>query len=125
MSLPLSLNGSGHLAYNTVKTRSGSQATITADILKLTAKLDFSWISLSGGVLFEGFTGRLEQLAKAFINKTDKSSAVAGLLDNDIATMFAQMTLTFGSFDAYARGNLATINGSKSVSMSFGASYKF
>ena len=125
MSLPLSLNGSSHLVYNTVKTRSGSQIDITADVFSLTAKLDFNWLSFSGGMLFEGFTGRLETLAKAFINKTSKSSAVAGLLDSNIATMFAQMTLTFGNFEAYARGDLATIKGTKSVSTSFGASYKF
>jgi hypothetical protein len=125
MSLPLSLNGDSHLVYNTVKTRSGSQIDITADVFSLTAKLDFNWLSFSGGILFEGFTGRLETLAKAFINKTNKGSAVAGLLDSNIATMFAQMTLTFGNFEAYARGDLATIKGTKSVSTSFGASYKF
>ena len=126
MSLPLSLNGNGgHLAYNKVKTRSGNQIDITADVLTVTGKLDFNTVVLSGGILFEGFTGRLSNLAKAFINKTSKRSAVAGLLDSELATMFAQMTLNFGNFEAYLRGDLATIEGYKRVSTSLGASFTF
>lgn len=126
MSLPLSLNGNGgHLVYNKVKTRSGNQIDITADVLTVTGKLDFNTVVLSGGILFEGFSGRLSDLAKAFINKTSKRSAVAGLLDSELATMFAQMTLNFGNFEAYLRGDLATIEGYKRVSTSLGASFTF
>ncbi len=126
MSLPLSLNtNGGHLAYNTVKTRSGNQINITADVLKVSAKLDFNWLSLSGGLLFEGFSGRLANFAKALVKKSGRRSAVAGLVDSELATIYAQMTLSFGNFEAYARGDMATIEGYKRVSTSFGASYSF
>ncbi len=126
MTLPISLNGTGgHLAYNTVKTRSGKQINITTDILAVSAKLDFNTVSLSGGILFEGFSGRLVDFAKAIKNKTDRRSAAAGLLDSELATMYAQMTLKFGDFETYVRGDLATIDGYKRVSTSLGASFTF
>ncbi len=126
MTLPLSLNGNGgHLAYNTVKTRSGNQIDITADILTITGKLDFNTVSLSGGILFEGFSGRFANFAKSIIKKSDRRSAVAGLLDSELATMYAQMTLKFGDFETYVRGDMATIDGYKRVSTSLGASFTF
>lgn len=125
MSIPLSLNGGEKLAYNTVKTRSGNQIDITADVLSLSAALTFENLSLSGGILFAGFTGRVSELVEAYKNNTGKNAALAGLVDSELATMYAQMTVNFGGFEAYLRGDLATINGSKNVATSFGASFTF
>lgn len=119
----------GLLAYNEVLTRSGNTATITADTIKLKAKLSFGGFALDGGIMFDGFCGRLAALSKAIMNKQDKTDAIRGIQDPDLATCFVGMSYGIGGFEAHVRGNyMAVVNESvntRALVLSVGGSYTF
>jgi hypothetical protein len=126
VTLPLSLNDEGgKIAYNTVKTASGSTKQVSADIMSLSAKLQFSNFSITGGVLYEGFAAKAVNVIKALKNDSGKRAAVKGLVDTDLATIYAKMALNIGGFEAYARGDFANIDGHARVAATFGASFSF
>ncbi len=126
VTLPLSLNeNGGRIAYNTVKTLNGNTKQASADVMSLSAKLDFNTVCISGGVLYEGFAAKLVNVAKAVKRGSGRKAAVKSLVDTDLATVYAQMTLTFGDLEAYVRGDLAAIDGHARVSTTLGASYNF
>ena len=95
----------GLLAYNEVLTRRGKTATITADTIKLKAKLSFGGFALDGGIMFDGFCGRMADLSKAVVNRQDKMDAIRGLQDPEIATYFVGMSYGIGGFEAHVKGN--------------------
>ena len=126
VTLPLSLNDAGgKIAYNTVKTANGSTKQVSADIMSLSAKLQFSNFSITGGVLYEGFAAKAVNVIKALKNDSGKRAAVKGLVDTDLATIYAKMALNIGGFEAYARGDFANIDGHARVAATFGASFSF
>ena len=126
VTLPLSLNDEGgKIAYNTVKTASGSTKQVSADIMSLSAKLQFKSFSITGGVLYEGFAAKAVNVIKALKNDSGKRAAVKGLVDTDLATIYAKMALNIGGFEAYARGDFANIDGHARVAATFGASFSF
>ncbi len=126
VTLPLSLNEEGgKIAYNTVKTANGSTKQVSADIMSLSAKLQFSNFSITGGVLYEGFAAKAVNVIKALKNDSGKRAAVKGLVDTDLATIYAKMALNIGGFEAYARGDFANIDGHARVAATFGASFSF
>ena len=126
VTLPLSLNDAGgKIAYNTVKTANGSTKQVSADIMSLSAKLQFKSFSITGGVLYEGFAAKAVNVIKALKNDSGKRAAVKGLVDTDLATIYAKMALNIGGFEAYARGDFANIDGHARVAATFGASFSF
>ena len=119
----------GLLAYNEVLTRRGSTATITADTIKLKAKLSFGGFALDGGIMFDGFCGRMADLSKAVVNGQDKMDAIRGLQDPEIATYFVGMSYGIGGFEAHVKGNyMPVVNESvntRTLVLSVGGSFTF
>lgn len=130
-NVPFALNkeNGGLLAYNEVLTRSGNTATITADTIKLKAKLAFGGFALDGGIMFDGFCGRLADLSKAVVNGQDKMDAIRGLQDPEIATYFVGMSYGIGGFEAHVKGNyMPVVNESvntRTLVLSVGGSFTF
>lgn len=119
----------GLLAYNEVLTRNGTTDTITADTIKLKAKLSFGGFALDGGIMFDGFCGRLADLSKAVVNGQDKMDAIRGLQDPEIATYFVGMSYGIGGFEAHVKGNyMPVVNESvntRTLVLSVGGSFTF
>lgn len=119
----------GLLAYNEVLTRRGNTATITADTIKLKAKLSFGGFALDGGIMFDGFCGRMADLSKAVVNRQDKMDAIRGLQDPEIATYFVGMSYGIGGFEAHVKGNyMPVVNESvntRTLVLSVGGSFTF
>lgn len=119
----------GLLAYNEVLTRRGNTATITADTIKLKAKLAFGGFALDGGIMFDGFCGRMADLSKAVVNGQDKMDAIRGLQDPEIATYFVGMSYGIGGFEAHVKGNyMPVVNESvntRTLVLSVGGSFTF
>jgi len=119
----------GLLAYNEVLTRRGNTATITADTIKLKAKLSFGGFALDGGLMFDGFCGRMADLSKAVVNRQDKMDAIRGLQDPEIATYFVGMSYGIGGFEAHVKGNyMPVVNESvntRTLVLSVGGSFTF
>lgn len=119
----------GLLADNEVLTRRGNTATITADTIKLKAKLSFGGFALDGGIMFDGFCGRMADLSKAVVNRQDKMDAIRGLQDPEIATYFVGMSYGIGGFEAHVKGNyMPIVNESvntRTLVLSVGGSFTF
>lgn len=119
----------GLLAYNEVLTRNGNTATITADTIKLKAKLSFGGFALDGGIMFDGFCGRIAKLSKAIVDGQDKMDAIRGLQDPEIATYFVGMSYGIGGFEAHVKGNyMPVVNESvntRTLVLSVGGSFTF
>lgn len=119
----------GLLAYNEVLTRRGNTDTITADTIKLKAKLSFGGFALDGGIMFDGFCGRIAKLSKAVVNRQDKMDAIRGLQDPEIATYFVGMSYGIGGFEAHVKGNyMPVVNESvntRTLVLSVGGSFTF
>lgn len=117
------------MAYNEVLTRRGNTATITADTIKLKAKLSFGGFALDGGIMFDGFCGRMADLSKAVVNRQDKMDAIRGLQDPEIATYFVGMSYGIGGFEAHVKGNyMPVVNESvntRTLVLSVGGSFTF
>lgn len=130
-NVPFALNkeNGGLLAYNEVLTRRGNTATITADTIKLKAKLSFGGFALDGGIMFDGFCGRMADLSKAVVNRQDKMDAIRGLQDPEIATYFVGMSYGIGGFEAHVKGNyMPVVNESvntRTLVLSVGGSFTF
>lgn len=130
-NVPFALNkeNGGLLAYNEVLTRRGNTATITADTIKLKAKLAFGGFALDGGIMFDGFCGRLADLSKAVVNGQDKMDAIRGLQDPEIATYFVGISYGIGGFEAHVKGNyMPVVNESvntRTLVLSVGGSFTF
>lgn len=131
-NVPFALNkeNGGLLAYNGVTTRNGiHDTTITADTIKLKAKLSFGGFALDGGIMFDGFCGRLANLSKAVVNGQDKMDAIRGLQDPEIATYFVGMSYGIGGFEAHVKGNyMPVVNESvntRTLVLSVGGSFTF
>lgn len=130
-NVPFALNkeDGGLLAYNEVLTRRGNTATITADTIKLKAKLAFGGFALDGGIMFDGFCGRIAKLSKAIVGGQDKMDALRGLQDPEIATYFVGMSYGIGGFEAHVEGNyMPVVNESvntRTLVLSVGGSFTF
>lgn len=119
----------GLLAYNEVLTRNGDTDRITADTIKLKAKLAFGGFALDGGIMFDGFCGRIAKLSKAIVDGQDKMDAIRGLQDPEIATYFVGMSYGIGGFEAHVKGNyMPVVNESvntRTLVLSVGGSFTF
>ncbi len=119
----------GLLAYNEVLTRNGNTDKITADTIKLKAKLSFGGFALDGGIMFDGFCGRIAKLSKAIVDGQDKMDAIRGLQDPEIATYFVGMSYGIGGFEAHVKGNyMPVVNESvntRTLVLSVGGSFTF
>ena len=124
-TLPIQLikdDNGGLLVYNTVFTKNNKKAKITADTFNIQADVEIGKFTFSTGAVYNGLTGRLSNIAKAFIkwiktrdDKTKKEfrTAFAALVDPEISTLYAQTAISFnigsGVLDAYVRADLVRL----------------
>ena len=127
MSIPLSLNEdrTGKLAYQTITTADGTTKEISADVMSLSASLNLGIVSLSSGVLYNGFTAKAANLAKALKNSSEVNSNLKAIVDPDLATFYTMISVNLGFFNAYIRGDLLSIDDVSKISTSIGASLTF
>ena len=129
INVPFALNGTGLLAYNEVLTRSGRTENITADTLRFKAALSFGGFTLDGGIMFDGFCGRLADLSKALIQRKDSTDAVRGIQDPDLATYFVGMSYGIGGFAAHVKGSYMAVENetvnTRVLALTVGGSYTF
>ena len=127
MSIPLSLNEdrTGKLAYQTITTADGTTKEISADVMSLSASLNLGIVSLSSGVLYNGFTAKVANLAKALKNSSEVNSNLKAIVDPDLATFYTMISVNLGFFNAYIRGDLLSIDDVSKISTSIGASLTF
>ena len=130
MTLPLAINRvSGKLVYNTVRTRSNRIAYITADTMDLQADLKLGSFKFSAGVIYNGFTGRLSNFAKALIKKEGRVETLKKLLDPEFSTYYALATYSTEiggvSFKTFARADLMRVDGTLTIPLSAGFGIAF
>ena len=127
MSLPLSLNEdrTGKLAYQTITTADGTTKEISADVMSLSAKLNFGIVSLTTGVLYNGFSAKVANIAKALRDENEVHANFKALVDPDLVTFYTTLNVNLGGFEAYLRGDLISIDNISKLSTSIGASFTF
>ena len=126
---PFALNGDSRLVYNTVKTKYGNTATISADTMNLQADLFFGKFTFTAGAVFNGFAGRVADLLKSIKNADERRAALAGIIDPEISTLFAKAEFapTIGPVDLslYGRADVMGVNSKIAIVFSAGAKVSF
>ena len=126
---PFALKSGSRLVYNTVKTKYGNTATISADTMNLQADVFFGKFTFTAGAAFNGFAGRVADLLKAFRDADDRRAALAGIVDPEISTIFAKAEFapTIGPIDLsiYVRADLMTVKSKIAIPLSAGAKISF
>lgn len=129
ITAPLALGGDSRLVHNTVLTKYGNTATITSDTMNFQADVIFGKFSFTAGVAFNGFAGRVVDLARALRNSEDRRAALAGLIDPEVSTYFAkaQFAPEIGSttLAVYVRADVMTVKSKIAVPFSAGVSFSF
>ena len=130
MTVPFSFNKDGsRLAYNTVLTRSGNIASITADTMDIQIQLTFGKFKFNAGMIYNGFAGKAANLFKSIIKWSGKKAALKALLDPEFSTFYANAT--FGTevgsvvLSAFVRADLMRVNGSLVIPLSAGVGFTF
>lgn len=127
-TVPFALNKENGkiLAYNTVKTRSDTTEEISADTYVLKTQVSFGGFSLDGGILIDGFSSKIANMANALIKKGDTKAAFGSLFNPDHASCFIGMSFAIAGFEAHIRGNYQAIDTtSNALVLSAGGSFSF
>ena len=126
---PFAINGSSRMIYNTVKTKYGNTATISADTMNLQADVFFGKFTFTAGAVFNGFAGRVVDVIRAFRDSEDRRAALAGLVDPEVSTIFAkaQFAPNIGSttLSMYVRADVMTVKSKIAIPLSAGVSFSF
>jgi len=129
-SIPFALNKENGkiLAYNTVKTSATGTTTeeISVDTFTFKTQVAFGGFSLDGGILIDGFSGKIANLTNALIKKGDTKAAVGSLFNPDHASCFVGMSFTIAGFEAHIRANYQALDDtSNAFVLSAGGSFSF
>ena len=126
---PFALNGDSRLVYNTVLTKYGNTATISADTMNLQADIFVGKFTFTAGATFNGFAGRVADLVKALKRGEGRREALAGIIDPEISTIFAkaEFATAIGSvdFNVYVRADVMTVKSKIAIPMSAGVKVSF
>ena len=126
---PFRQKGDTRLIYNTVLTKYGNTATITADTMNFKAEAFFGRFTFTAGAVFNGFAGRTVALAKAIKNRSGRRAALAGMVDPEVSTFYAKAEFapTIGSLNLsiYVRADVMTVKSKIAVPFSAGAKISF
>ena len=121
---PFAIKGDSRLVYNTVRTKYGNTATITADTMNLQADVFFGKFTFTAGAVFNGFAGRVADLLKAIKNREGIRAALGGIIDPEISTIFAKAEFApdFGDLNLtiYARADIMTVKSKIAIPLSAG-----
>ena len=130
MTVPFKLDWTGgRLVYNTVLTRSGNTGYITADTMNARAEFSVGDFTFSTGVIMNGFSGRLANLLKSLVKRSDVVRNIKAILDPEIATYFALATFSTEigdvTLETFARADLTRVAGTLTIPLSAGLGIKF
>ena len=127
--VPFSIKGSSRLVYNTVLTKYGNTASISADTMNMQADVIFGKFTFTAGAVFNGFAGRVADLLKAIKNGEGRRAALAGMVDPDVSTMYAKAEFapSIGPVDLsiYARADLMVVKSKIAIPLSAGLTISF
>ncbi len=119
----------GMLVYNVVRTRNDKYMSITADTFDARAELVLGDFKFSTGVVFNGFSGRLSNLVKSLVSKSEMVKNLKAMLDPEIATYFALATYSteIGNvkLSTFSRIDLARVDGYLTIPFSTGLVVSF
>ncbi|MBQ3830438.1 MAG: hypothetical protein II813_05920 [Spirochaetales bacterium] len=128
-TLPLSLTKGQRLAYNTVITKSGKEAYISADTMDIQMDLSLGAFRFSAGVIYNGFSGRVGDVIKALAKREGRRKALVALLDPEVSTYYALATVGFNAgptlLQAFVRADLMRVSGTLTVPVSAGIGITF
>ncbi|MBQ6672288.1 MAG: hypothetical protein IJM73_03600 [Spirochaetales bacterium] len=124
---PITLNHSfgSRLAYNTVKTKNGQSASLSADIFNLQADLKLGKFVLSAGTAINGFNGKIANVVRAIKKQEGRRAALLSFLDPETTTYYLQGDIADEHFGLYFRADLKGVNGKLCVPLSGGLKFSF
>ena len=126
---PFALKGESRLVYNTVLTKYGNTATISADTMNLQADVFFGKFTFTAGAVFNGFAGRVADLFKALKAREGIRSALAGIVDPEISTIFAKAEfspdISSVNLTLYVRADVMTVKSKIAIPLSAGIKVTF
>ena len=126
---PFAIKGDSRLVYNTVRTKYGNTATISADTMNLQADVFFGKFTFTAGAVFNGFAGRVADLLKAIKRGEGRRAALAGIVDPEISTIFAKAEFApiIGALNLaiYARADIMTVKSKIAIPLSAGIKVTF
>ncbi|MBQ9810666.1 MAG: hypothetical protein IJM52_05855 [Spirochaetales bacterium] len=128
-TVPLSLTKGQRLAYNTVITKNGKEAYISADTMDIQMDLSLGAFRFSAGVIYNGFSGRVGDVIKALAKREGRRKALVALLDPEVSTYYALATVGFNAgptlLQAFVRADLMRVSGTLTVPVSAGIGITF
>ena len=128
-TVPLSLTKGQRLAYNTVITKNGKEAYISADTMDIQMDLSLGAFRFSAGVIYNGFSGRVGDVIKALAKSEGRRKALVALLDPEVSTYYALATVGFNAgptlLQAFVRADLMRVSGTLTVPVSAGIGITF
>ena len=129
-TVPVSLTkGTDRLVYNKVITKSGNEATISADTMDIQMELNLGKFKFSAGVIFNGFSGRVADVMKSLIKREGRREALVGLVDPEVSTYYALASFGFNAgpvaVDTFVRADLMRVNGTLTIPVSAGLGISF
>ena len=126
---PFAIKGDSRLVYNTVLTKYGNTASITADTMNVQADVIFGKFTFTAGAVFNGFAGRVANLLKAIKNGSGRRAALAGIVDPEVSTIFAEAKFApvIGSttLSLFIRADVMTVKSKIAVPVSAGIGLSF
>lgn len=129
VTAPFALKGETRLVYNTVLTKYGNTASITADTMNFQADVIFGKFTFTAGAAFNGFAGRVADLFKAIKNSEGRRRALANMVDPEVSTYFAKAEfapdLGPGNLTIYARADVMFVKTKIAIPFSAGIKYSF
>lgn len=126
---PFAIKGDSRLVYNTVLTKYGNTASITADTMNVQADVILGKFTFTAGAVFNGFAGRVANLLKAIKNGSGRRAALAGIVDPEVSTIFAEAKFApvIGSttLSLFIRADVMTVKSKIAVPVSAGIGLSF
>ena len=129
-TVPVSLTkGENRLVYNTVITKSGNTASISADTMDIQMEILLGKFKFSAGVIYNGFSGRVADILKSLVKREGRREALVAMLDPEVSTYYALATFGFNAgpvlVESFVRADLMRINGTLTIPVSAGIGITF
>ena len=129
-TVPVSLTkGKDRLVYNTVITKSGNTASISADTMDIQMEILLGKFKFSAGVIYNGFSGRVADILKSLVKREGRREALVAMFDPEVSTYYALATFGFNAgpvlVESFVRADLMRVNGTLTIPVSAGIGITF
>ncbi|MBP5553052.1 MAG: hypothetical protein J6X41_06700, partial [Spirochaetales bacterium] len=126
---PFAINGSSRLVYNTVLTKYGNTESISADTMNIQADVLLGKFTFTAGAVFNGFAGRVANLLKAIKNGSGRRAALAGIVDPEVSTIFAEAKFAADigptTLSMFIRADVMAVKSKIAIPVSAGIGFSF